>query len=69
MKIMKKITSTTDDTGKLTIDMEGYAGEACMNDYQRLFRILEKDFGIKVKSRTEKRKAGLSVSPRQSISN
>lgn len=66
---MKQITSTTDDAGKLTIDMNGYAGEACMNDYQRLFRILEKDFGVKAKSRTEKRKEGVSVSPRQSISN
>jgi len=49
--------------------MGGYTGEACMNDYQRMFRILEEDFGIKAKSRTEKRKAGVSVSPRQSVSN
>jgi len=40
-----------------------------MNDYQRMFRILEEDFGIKAKSRTEKKKAGVSVSPRQSVSN
>jgi hypothetical protein len=66
---MKQITSTTDDTGKLAVDMGGYAGETCMNDYQRLFRILEQDFGIKAKKRTEKRKTGVSVSPRQSVSN
>lgn len=66
---MKQITSTTDDAGKLTVDMGGYAGETCINDYERLFRILEQDFGIKAKSRTEKRKAGVPVTPRQSISN
>ena len=38
---MKQITSTTDDTGKLSIDMGGYTGETCKNDYQRMFRILE----------------------------
>jgi hypothetical protein len=66
---MKQITSTTDDTGKLTIDMGGYTGEACMNDYQRMFKILEEDFGIKAKSKTEKRKVSVSVSPRESVSN
>lgn len=66
---MKQIMSTTDDTGKLTIDMGGYTGEACMNDYQRMFKILEEDFGIKAKSKTEKRKVSVSVSPRESVSN
>jgi hypothetical protein len=66
---MKQITSTTDDKGKLAIDMGGYIGEICIHDYQRMFRILEEDFGIKVKGKTEKRKAGVSVSPRQRVSN
>jgi hypothetical protein len=66
---MKQIISTTDDEGKITIDMGGYTGEACMNDFRRMFRILEEDFGIKAKRRTEKRKAGVSVSTRQSVSN
>jgi hypothetical protein len=66
---MKQITSTTDDAGKITVDMGGYTGEACINDYRRMFRILEEDFGIKAKRKTEKRKAGVSVSTRQSASN
>lgn len=67
---MKKIQVTVDEDGNISIDMDGFQGETCAAELNKMLSALSES-GVKVKKVAEKRKltSSASVTARQSVSN
>lgn len=63
----KQITITVGDDGKLEIKTDGYRGEECAPDFEKLLKALEEE-GLKVKSKDVKRKVDSAAAVRQGVS-
>lgn len=66
---MKTISFTVNEEGKVFLDQSGYVGETCATELQRLLKIAEEEYGLKITSKVERKKVQTAGAVRQGVTN
>ena len=66
---MKNVEFKVEEGGKVNMDMNGFSGETCAIELQKILSCLQNEYGINISNKVVKRKASNTATARHSIKN